>query len=71
METIREELTFKDHRMSELAEAVSKEKEQSVTLEKEVQGLLEKLASEVEKNTTLSLELQEDSHGKEVCILIE
>ncbi len=68
METIREELTFKDHRMSELVETVSKEKEQGATLEKEVQGLLEKLASEVEKNTTLSLKLQEGSQGKEVRI---
>ena len=43
-----------------------REKEQGGALEKEVQGLLEKLASEVEKNTRLSCELQEGSQGKEV-----
>ncbi len=66
METLREELTFKDHHVSELSSAVGREKEQWAALEKEVQGLLEKLATEVEKNTSLSSELQEGSLGKKV-----
>ena len=68
METLREELTFKDHRISELGEAVEREREQGAGLEKEVQSLLEKLACEVERNTRLSSELQEGSHGKEVLV---
>lgn len=68
METISEEMIFKDHRMSELVEALNKEKEQCAALEEEVQGLLENLASEVEKYTALSSELQVNSQEKEVYI---
>ena len=45
---------------------MEREREQGAGLEKEVQSLLEKLACEVERNTRLSSELQEGSHGKEV-----
>ena len=37
METIREEVTFKDHRISELEQAVLKEKEHVTKMEGEVQ----------------------------------
>jgi len=66
VETLREELTFKDHHISELEAAVSREKDSVVSLEREVQSALDQLASEVEKNTTLSSQLQEGSQEKEV-----
>ena len=65
-ETLREELTFKDHRLLEMEEAVKREKEQVSLHEAEVQSLLDKLTLEVEKNTRLSLELQEGRNGSEV-----
>ena len=37
METIREEVTFKDHRINELEQAVLKEKEHVTKMEGEVQ----------------------------------
>ena len=66
METLREELTFKDHRISELEEALKKEKEAVSAHEVEVQSLLEKLTLEVERSTRLSLELQEGHTGNQV-----
>ncbi len=65
-ETLREEMTFKDHRISELEQAVVREKERGSSVEGEVQALLEKLTVEVEKNTKLSSELQEGRGGKQV-----
>ena len=66
METLREELTFKDHRLLEMEGEVKREKETVCSHENEVQSLLDKLAVEVEKNTQLSLELQEGRNGSEV-----
>ena len=66
VETLREELTFKDHRIVELEEAVKKEKEVASIHEGEMQSLLEKLTLEVGRNTRLSLELQEGHSGNEV-----
>lgn len=66
VETLREELTFKDHRLLEMEGEVKREREVVCSHENEVQSLLDKLAMEVEKNTQLSLELQEGSNGSEV-----
>lgn len=65
-ETLREELTFKDHRLLEMEEALKKEKEQVSLHVEEVQSVLDKLTLEVEKNTRLSLELQEGRNGSQV-----
>lgn len=65
-ETLREELTFKDHRLLEMEEALKKEKEQVSVHVEEVQSVLDKLTMEVEKNTRLSLELQEGKNGSQV-----
>ena len=59
-------MTFKEHRIGELEAALKREKEQMSAQEGEMQGLLEKLAHEVETNTRLSMELQEGHNGKEV-----
>ena len=67
-ETLREELTFKDHHVGELERAILKEKEQVGSLESEVQSLIDKLAFEVEKNTRLSSELQKGHHEKQEWI---
>lgn len=63
---MREELTFKDHRILEMEEVVKQEKEAVSAHEGEVQSLLDKLTLEVERNTRLSLELQEGNTGSEV-----
>ena len=89
VETGREELTFKSHRINDLEQALRREKEHTTSLTAEMQvhttyctylhnmvctavmcvcvcqGVLEKLAREVEKNTQLSSELQEGENGKQ------
>ena len=70
MDTLRDEMTFKEHRISELEQAFVREKGQVTSLEAEVQQLLDKLALEVEKNTKLSSELQEGHLGKEKLVMV-
>jgi chromosome segregation ATPase len=65
VETGREELTFKSHRINDLEQALRQEKEHSTSLTAEMQCVLEKLTREVEKNTQLSSELQEGENGKQ------
>lgn len=70
VETLQAEMTFKEHRISELEQAFVREKDQVSSLEVEVQQLLDKLALEVEKNTKLSSELQEGHVGKEKFVSV-
>ena len=66
MDTLREEITFKEHRLCELEDALKREKALVSSQEGEIQNLLDKLALEVEGTTRLSLELQEGHNGKKV-----
>lgn len=70
VDTLRNEITFKEHRISELEQAFVREKGQVTSLEAELQQLLDKLALEVEKNTKLSSELQEGHLGKEKLVSV-
>ena len=70
VDTLRNEITFKEHRISELEQAFVREKGQITSLEAELQQLLDKLALEVEKNTKLSSELQEGHLGKEKLVSV-
>eukprot|EP00731_Ephydatia_muelleri_P026913 Em0018g1013a len=68
VDTLREELTFKEHGCRELEQALGREKEHVVSLETEVQSLLDRLAVEVEKSTCLSAELKEGSAEKQQLV---
>lgn len=68
--TLRDEITFKEHRIDGLEQAFVAEKNRATSLETEVQQLLDKLALEIEKNTRLSCELQEGHIGKEKYITV-
>ena len=70
VDTLRDEMTFKEHRIGELEQAYVGEKGHVTSLEGEVQQLLDKLALEVEKNTKLSSELHEDHLGKEKLVSV-
>ena len=70
VDTLRNEITFKEHRISELEQAFVLEKGQVTSLGAELQQLLDKLALEVEKNTKLSSELQEGHFGKEKLVSV-
>ena len=70
VDTLRNEITFKEHRISELEQTFIREKGQVTSLEAELQQLLDKLALEVEKNTKLSSELQEGHLGKEKLVSV-
>ena len=70
VDTLRDEMTFKEHRIREHEQAFVREKGHVTSLEGEVQQLLDKLALEVEKNTKLSSELQEGHVGKEKLVSI-
>lgn len=66
MDTAREEISFKEHRILALEMAVLKEKEQVASMEGEMQTLMDRYSLEVEKNTRLNSELQEGHSGREV-----
>ena len=70
VETLRDEMTFKEHRISELERGFVVEKNQVTSLEVEVQQLLDKLALEVEKSKKLSSDLQEGHVGKEKLVAV-